>query len=103
MDINPDRLYPFAEARNLIPSCYAGRRLSLDTLHRWRERGLFKAEDRRVGGRRYWFVRGSELLRLLGTPPRRVRQRSDQELLEEARREIDRVRARARIRSNAES
>lgn len=64
MSIDPDRLYPFAEAARLIPSARGGH-VCLRTLHRWRVARLLDARCRRVRRRAYWFVPGFELLRLV--------------------------------------
>jgi hypothetical protein len=64
--IDPDRIYTLAQARDLIPSSYRNKRLSMETLHRWRLKGRFKATCRVEGGRRFWYVRGGELLKLIG-------------------------------------
>lgn len=66
--IDPMRLYAFAEAVRLLPSCRAGARLNKSTLHRWRLEGRMAAVPRPAGLRTYWFVWGSELLRLQGGP-----------------------------------
>jgi hypothetical protein len=67
--IEPARLYSFSQARNLIPSPRGGR-VDVKTLHRWREAGVFQAVARTVFRRRYWFVLGSEIIRLIeGKPP----------------------------------
>jgi hypothetical protein len=51
-EIDPGRLYSFP-----------GKKTSIYTLHRWRLRGQLVASCRESGTRRWWFVRGSELLR----------------------------------------
>jgi hypothetical protein len=73
-EIDPERLYSFAEAARLLPSCAPGKTVHPDTLHGWRKDGLFSAHPRRVGRRRHWFVMGAELLRLMGfdAPPARA-------------------------------
>jgi hypothetical protein len=69
-EIDPNKLYPFAEVARLLPSCRAGKRLSLKTLHRWRLAGTLACVERRAGNsQRYYFCWGSELLRLLGPRP----------------------------------
>lgn len=60
------RLYAFAEAAALIPSPRGGH-VSAETLRRWRKEGRFAAVRRTVGGKRWWFVRGDELERLLAS------------------------------------
>jgi hypothetical protein len=65
VEIDPYRLYPFAEAARLIPSCQAGKRLNLKTLHRWRLAGKVKAVARESRDRRYWFLPGHEVARLI--------------------------------------
>ena len=62
--IDPDRLNSFGEAAKLVPSCRGGP-TPVKTLHRWRLQGRFAAICRNSGGLRFWFVRGSEVLRLL--------------------------------------
>lgn len=64
-DIDPDRLYPFAEACKLIPSSQGGT-INLRTLYRWKNRKVIKAECRKVVTRKFWFLRGSEIIRVLG-------------------------------------
>jgi hypothetical protein len=66
--IEPNRLYSFAEAARLIPSPKAGKRTHLATMHRWRKNNRIAAQCRPSGGKRYWFILGSELIRLLGGP-----------------------------------
>lgn len=70
--VEPGRVYSFAEARNLLPSVSLGKRVSLETLHSWRLRGHFEAIPRQVGKRTYWFVAGTELLKLVARRPPRA-------------------------------
>jgi hypothetical protein len=68
-DIEPNRLYSFSEAARMIPSSRGGH-VSLSTLHSWHAAGVITGVARKVVKNRMWFVRGSELLRLLaGTEP----------------------------------
>lgn len=67
-EIDPDRTYSLAEARQLIPSARGGR-VCMKTLHRWRIAGVLRCECRRVFRRGYYFVKGAEILRLLATEP----------------------------------
>ena len=71
--IDPDKLYSFAEAARLLPSCQAGKTLTVRTLHNWRRRGQLAAQARPSGRLLYWFVWGAELVRLIGGQPRVVR------------------------------
>lgn len=64
--ITPGRLYPLAEAAILLPSCRVGKRVHIRTLHRWRMAGRLQCVERCSGGKTYYFVLGSEILRLLG-------------------------------------
>jgi len=66
--IDPRRLYSFSEAARLIPSPRCGTHTAAKTLHHWRQEGLLQAECRQSRGKRYWFIRGAEILRLLGGP-----------------------------------
>jgi hypothetical protein len=65
-DIDPEQDYPFPLAARLIssPLTRSGH-IHLSTLHGWRRHGLVQARQRQVGGRAYWLLSGSELLRLL--------------------------------------
>ena len=65
--INPDALYSFGQARKFIASSRRTDGVSLNTLHRWRVARRFTAECRVSGKRTWWFIRGSELLKLLET------------------------------------
>lgn len=65
-DLDPHRLYAFAEAAGFIPSCQGGT-ISVDTLYRWRRRGILNVEVRRLGGREELFLTGAEILRLRAT------------------------------------
>ncbi len=65
-DVDPARWYCFSEAAALLPSCRKGKRLNVATLHRWRREGRLPAEYRQSGDMRYWFVRGDELMKLIG-------------------------------------
>jgi hypothetical protein len=66
-EIEPARLYSFAEAAVHVPSAWKRRKgVSVDTLHRYRRIGLLACSCRQVGQRRYWFVEGAELRRFLG-------------------------------------
>jgi hypothetical protein len=65
--IDATKLYPFAAACRLMPSPLGKKHLSIETLHRWVASGTMQAEFVERGSRRYWFVRGSELLRLMQT------------------------------------
>lgn len=75
-DIDPRKLYSFAEAAEMIPSQW-GRHLSVTTLHRWRDAGIFKAVER-IGprGHKRFFIWGSELQKLIPVPPAEVDFRS---------------------------
>lgn len=64
MDIEPHRLYSFAEAARLIPSSHAGKTVHIVTLRRWRAQGRFAAICRQAGKRRYWFLPGVVILAL---------------------------------------
>ena len=66
--IETDRLYSFSEAAKLIPSCRKGH-INLNTLHRWRLDGRFQAICRTSGRLRYWFLLGSEILKLISDEP----------------------------------
>lgn len=88
--IDPQRLYSFSEIRDLVPSSRKGKRVSFDTLHRWRLDGKFSAVCRPSRGKRFWFAWGSEVMKLLGSGPPRPevvsssqRQRESEEALEE--------------------
>jgi hypothetical protein len=65
-EIDPNKLYPFAEAARLLPSCHPGKHVHLQSLHRWRREGRLAAVHRPP----WWFVWGSELLRLMGAGER---------------------------------
>lgn len=67
-NIDHDRLYSFVEACQHIPSVRGGA-ICVETLHRWRKVGVLQAESRQIGKCKQWFIRGSELLRLLQTQP----------------------------------
>ena len=71
-DIDPRRLYSFAEAATLMPSPHAGRTLSVFTLRRWARSGQLKAQKRRSGKQCYYFAWGCDLLEAMGAqePPR---------------------------------
>ncbi len=62
--IDPERDYAFREACRMIPSPRGGT-ISIRTLWRWHGQGLFRAECRTRGRRRFWYLKGSELLKLL--------------------------------------
>lgn len=64
-EIDPTRLYSLSEAASFIPSPRQGKKTHLVTLHRWRREGRLPCECRQMGGRRFYFVWGSVLLRLL--------------------------------------
>lgn len=66
MEIDPARLYPFAEAARLLPSNQAGKHCHLQSLHRWRRQGRLAAVRRGP----WWFVWGSELLRFMAAGER---------------------------------
>lgn len=68
-DIDPLALYPLNEVRGLLPSNRGGRPVHLSTLHRWRLGGRLPCVRRSVGGAAFWYVRGSDLLRLYELPP----------------------------------
>jgi hypothetical protein len=65
--IDPDKPYPFSEACRLIPSNRSSKGIGIATLWRWKAAGVFLAECKVVLGRRRWFIRGSELLKLAAT------------------------------------
>ena len=67
--IDPDRLYTLTEASRLIPCSVAGKRVSLDTVYRWRSRGKLRCVRCAANGR--YLVRGSVLLDLFSedAPP----------------------------------
>ena len=56
--IQADRLYTFREAARL-----GG--VSFSILHRRRRCGVVKAEERSWGARRYYLIRGSEVLKVI--------------------------------------
>lgn len=67
--IDPARLYSFAEACRLIPSCQAGKHLAAWTLRQWRRAGkLNGVVERRSGARVYYFLPGHEIIRLSRVP-----------------------------------
>lgn len=63
-DIDPNRLYTLREAAALLPSCRGGP-VHWQTLRRWHQAGRMACVLRKTGKICYWFVWGSELLRLL--------------------------------------
>lgn len=71
--IQPTQLYSFVAACNFIPSALGDGPICLATLHNWRVEGRFAAEYRPVGKRKFWFVRGEQILKLIGVAPRRPR------------------------------
>ena len=76
--IEPARLYTIAEAAALLPCRIAGRKVHVDTVHRWRRQGRIACVCRRntPTGKAYaWWVLGAELLRLFaagGCPARPI-------------------------------
>jgi hypothetical protein len=72
--IDPDAIYSLSEIPDFLPSSYRGKRLTLATLRRWLAAGLFQATCRMTPeGRRFHYVRGSEILKLIGARPTRRR------------------------------
>lgn len=65
IDIEPMRLYTFAEAARLVPSVYRGKHVTVATLHRWRRDGKVQAQERTSRGKRCYLILGSELLRAI--------------------------------------
>ena len=63
--IDPERLYSREEARRLVPSCRAGKRVSGASLSRWVREGKLQAVPRRTGKLVYLFFWGAELLRFI--------------------------------------
>lgn len=93
-EIEPERLYSVKEAAALVPSARGGH-VSPRTLLRWRKQGL-EMVARRSGSKTYWFVRGSDLLRLLardGTSPPVGRPETQQERKEAQQRALRTLRA----------
>lgn len=62
--INEQELYSFKEAARQIRSPRGGC-INIATLWRWHRQGRFAAECRTSGTRNFWFIKGSELLKLL--------------------------------------
>lgn len=74
--IDPRRLYSISEAASLIPSCRKGKRTHPSTLRHWIKRGLLQAVKRVVGPDQcYWFIAGTEILRLADPPEEQVQQK----------------------------
>lgn len=70
-NIDPEKLYPLAEAAGLVPSSHAGKQTHPETLKRYVRMGILRATFRKVVKKRLWFFQGSELIRFLGAdqPP----------------------------------
>lgn len=71
--IDPERLYSLSEAAPLIPSARAGKTVTARTLKNWEKLGLITVEKRPVGQLNFWFIRGSEILRVLNAGRRPAR------------------------------
>ena len=71
-EVKPDQLYSFAAAARFIPSAYGDTDspITPQTLHNWREQGLFVAAYRVVGRKKHYLIRGSDILLLIGIEPK---------------------------------
>lgn len=90
-EIDPERYYNFAEAATHIPSAIRGT-ITTHTLRNWALRGLVAYRIRRVASRNYWFVQGSEILKLLA-PDRRFSGPTPAELERQHQAAMKRLRA----------
>ena len=71
------RLYPFTVARLFIQSSQSDGPITCTTLHNWRRAGRFEATYRIWSdGRRFWFVKGAQILLLLGIEPTVAKKKS---------------------------
>lgn len=66
IDIDPAKLYSVREAAALVPSARGGH-VCTRTLHQWRKAKILPMLARQRGTRTFWLVRGSDLIKALGT------------------------------------
>jgi hypothetical protein len=60
--IDPGALYTLVQVTTLVLNRRTERPVDLRTLHYWRRQGRLRVLERSLGARRYYLVRGSDLL-----------------------------------------